>query len=151
MLPITHIFFDWSGTLAFSGSKQYFINGAGISTLYPDTIPVLSELRRCGYILGLIVNTSKSPTKFRKAIKNCLPGLFNGPIILSNDTNVCKKPCKGIFKKALGNMSPKAALMVGNDIRKDIYGADRVGMHTFHINRPANQSLLDLLVRLAEK
>ncbi len=146
-MRITHIFFDWSGTLAFSGSKKDFINGAGISTLYPDSIAVLNELRRRGYVLGLIVNTSKSPIKFRSALKSSgLMPLFNGPIILSSDPGSCKKPCKGIFKKALGTLNPKATLMVGNDLQKDIYGAKMAGMQTFHINRPANQSLLDLLV-----
>ena len=146
-MHLTHIFFDWSGTLAFTGSKKDFISGAGISTLYPDSIAILHELRRRGYVLGLIVNTSKSPTKFRNELKNSgLMTIFNGPVILSNDPGSCKKPCKGIFKKALGTVNPKTTLMVGNDMQKDIYGAKTAGMHTFHINRPANQSLLDLLV-----
>lgn len=146
---ISHIYFDWSGTLAPSGTKRDFIaEPRKLEILYPDTLPVLHELRRRGYILGLIVNTSKRG--FRRAlIASGIQGIFNGPIILSNDAAVpCKKPCADIFKLAIGATNPAHTLMVGNDEVKDIAGAAAAGMKTFRIVRhgPATTNLADLLI-----
>lgn len=144
---LSHIYFDWSGTLAPSGTKRNFIAAPSESILYPDTLPVLLELRRRGYKLGLIVNTSKSPTAFRKAIEIAgLSKLFDN-IRLSNDPGFCKKPCRKIFTVP----NPETSLMVGNDLIKDIAGATAVGMHTFHIRRhgPNMINLVDLLSKLS--
>ena len=114
-------------------------------------MPVLRELRRRGYTLGLIVNTSKRG--FHQALaKSGILKLFNGPVILSNDEGVpCKKPCADIFRVALAGIEPSATLMVGNDEVKDIAGAAAAGMHTFRLVRhgPATTNLTDLLSKLS--
>jgi HAD superfamily hydrolase (TIGR01662 family) len=151
---ITHIYFDWSGTLAYSGSKSTFISGSKnqkLSTLYPDTIPVLRVLRQRGYTLGLITNTSKSPELFRKSLKVIgIDMLFNGAIILSNDPHMCKKPCKCIFNEALrsDHTLPNSALMVGDKLSTDIKGAKSAGMKTYYLCRHAHDTLLYLLDHL---
>ncbi len=60
---ITHIYFDWSGTLARSGSKDILLSNSDLNSklesLFPDTIDVLFELNRSGYKLGIISNSQK--------------------------------------------------------------------------------------------
>jgi putative hydrolase of the HAD superfamily len=53
------------------------------------------------------------------------------PIIVSGDFGY-RKPHEGLFAKALAamNMEPSEVLYVGNDMYRDVYGAQRVGIKT---------------------
>lgn len=144
----THIYFDWSGTIAHKGSREAFISGktmkAKRATLYPDTLRVLSSLHNYDYKLGIISNTSCSPRSFKKALRDAgLSHYFNAAIV-TNTSDVCRKPCEAIFRKALKLDKIKAtqALMVGDNYEKDVKGARRVGFQTFHKTRKRGFSLL---------
>jgi HAD superfamily hydrolase (TIGR01662 family) len=136
---VTHIYFDWSGTLAKRGMRTEFIYGPlslKRSVLYADTLDVLRTLVNNGYTLGIITNTSHSPEAFKKAVKDAgLSKYLRGAIVVNT---TCRKPCASIFRDALKSdgVSPSSALMVGDKLDKDVQGARRVGMHGFH-KKPA--------------
>lgn len=137
---ITHIYFDWASTLAYSKMRNIFLYGKTIedklAVLYPDTEYILEYLTSKGYILGIISNTSKDKNTFLEALADTkLLNYFKGAIILSNGQY--KKPCKEIFNDALITdcITPEKAVMVGNDYYKDIIGAFNVNMFTVYIER----------------
>ena len=126
MESVTHIYFDWSGTLAKPKSKKTFLYGSSVAekcaTLLPDTIKLLKYLTKKGYILGIISNSSKPRAKFIESLKECgLFQFFKGAIVFSSQRGMCKKPCREIFTKALqiDKIPASQAMMVGNDPKTD--------------------------------
>lgn len=137
-MKITHIYFDWSKTLAIPKTRDIFIATSTLSILYPDTLATLQYLNNKGYTLGMISNTHKNPEQFIEALsKSGLMPLFKGTIALSSDPNLCPKACKKIFNYCLyqDNVSPENAVMVGDNYQADVLGALRVGMNAVHVNR----------------
>ncbi len=138
---ITHIYFDWSGTLAKRGSKATFVYGQTTAekcaTLRPGAKRLLQSLKRKGYTLGLISNTSKPANLFLRSLEECgLRDLFSGAIVLNTmDRRLRKKPAPSMFQRALATdgISPSQAMMVGNDYEKDIVGAERAGLMAVQI------------------
>ncbi len=138
---ITHIYFDWSGTLAQKGSKATFIYGETTAekcaTLRPGAKQLLQHLKRKGYTLGIISNTSKPADLFLRSLEECgLRGLFQGAVVLNTmDQRLRKKPAPSMFRRALevDGISPSQALMIGNDYEKDIVGAERAGLTAVQI------------------
>jgi FMN phosphatase YigB (HAD superfamily) len=137
---ITHIYFDWGSTLAYSKIKNIFLYSKTIedklSVLYKDTEYILEYLTSKGYILGIISNTSKDKNTFLESLADTkLLNYFKGAIILSNAQY--KKPCKEIFNDALTTdcITPEKAVMIGNNYYKDIVGAFNVNMFTVYIDR----------------
>jgi putative hydrolase of the HAD superfamily len=121
------------------------------ATVAPDVIPTLSRLRDRGLELGLVSNT-------------CIPGyaldrhlrahdlLELLPVrIYSSDTRF-RKPHPTIFKTALRAMGVTAtsALFVGDKVKNDILGAQRIGMRAILRHRgraPRNSHLADFVIR----
>lgn len=137
-IKITHIYFDWSRTLAIPKTRDIFISTSTLSVLYPDVLETLTYLHKKGYTLGIISNTHKNPEKFIQALsKSGLMQFFNGTIALSSDPQLCPKACKKIFNYCLqqDGVLPEHALMVGDDYQADVVGAQRVGMNAIHVNR----------------
>lgn len=133
---ITHIYFDWSGTLARRGSKATFLYGKTAAekcaTLRPGAKALLQSLVRKGYTLGLISNTSKPAALFMRSLEECgLRHFFKGAVLLNSmGRGLKKKPAPSMFLRALATdgISPSQALMIGNDYEKDVIGAERVGL-----------------------
>ncbi len=138
---ITHIYFDWSGTLAHSGTKKILMDSTKkekLATLYADTFQTLEYLTNKGYKIGLISNTSKPPKKLHQALKEMgIDKYFQASITFANAEGICKKPCKPVFMHALkkDNVSPKNAVMIGNDYKKDIEGARNAGLTAIFVDR----------------
>jgi putative hydrolase of the HAD superfamily len=116
---ITHIYFDWSKTLAFPKTRDIFIGTSTLSILYPDTLSTLTYLKTKGYTLGLISNTHKNPEQFIEALSKS--GLM--PFLSQDD------------------VSPEHAVMVGDNYQADVLGALRVGMNAIHVNRDHEKTL----------
>ena len=138
MNAVTHIYFDWSKTLAIPKTRDIFIATSTLSVLYPDTLFTLKYLYEKGYTLGIISNTHKNPEHFIKALsKSGLMKFFKGTIAISSEPALCAKACKKIFNYCLyqDNVLPEHAVMVGDDYQTDILGGLRVGMNAFHVNR----------------
>ena len=147
---VTHIYFDWSKTLARPKTRDIFINSKNsmkdrLAVLYPDTLPTLEYLFNKGYTLGIISNTHKRPADFVRALSETgLIRYFKGTIALSSDPALCKKACAKIFNHCLKNdgllARPDQAVMVGDDYARDVVGGLRVGMHAVHVDRTRRSS-----------
>lgn len=139
---ITHIYFDWSGTLARRGMKERFARSRSASdaaaVLYSDVIEVLSELRRRGYVIGIISNCSVAATEMKAGIRRAgIAKYFNGGVIFEDGSQFCRKPCREIFAAALqmDGSKPEQALMIGNKREPDVVGAKGAGMHALLVDR----------------
>ena len=139
---VTHIYFDWSETLAKPRTREIFLFGKSVkeklSVLYDDTLFILDYLIKKGYTLGIISNTSKSRRDIMKSFKDTgLINYFKGTIALSSDKHLCKKGCKRIFEYVLENdkIMPNQAVMVGNNYVKDVIGSKNVNMGSIFVDR----------------
>ena len=107
------------------------------SRLFPDAMPTLSELRRCGLRLGIVTNTDGEPGLKRDRIrKDGVEDLFD-VIVIAGDDTVHVKPHPEPFIKALQalNMHANEILYVGDRLEVDVPGAKAVGMHVALIDR----------------
>lgn len=139
---ITHIYFDWYGTLARSDSNIILVSECSPrekrATLFADSIPVLKKLVRAGYTIGIISNSKNSPKKIIQAFREIgIYDLLRGSILITNGTNMCRKPCKSVFSGVIemDNIKPQNALMVGSDYKKDVIGARNAGLHAVYLDR----------------
>ena len=139
---ITHIYFDWSETLAKPRTREIFLFGKTpkekLSVLYDDTLYTLNYLVNKGYTLGIISNTSKNRKDILKSLEDTgLIHYFKGTIALSSDKHLCKKGCKKIFEFALenDNIQSNQAVMVGNNYVKDVIGSKNVNMGCIFLDR----------------
>jgi HAD superfamily hydrolase (TIGR01549 family) len=95
-------------------------------SLYDDVAPVLSDLARSGFRLGLISNTHRCLTSFQEHFD--LAGLISAAI--SSSEHGYNKPHPSIFRTALRllQVTPEEAVMVGDNPKQDIEGALNIGM-----------------------
>jgi len=102
-------------------------------TPYPDAAPILSELKRRGFKLGVIANQPIG-TKQRLADWDLLP-YFD--VIAASAELKAAKPDPTIFRYALTKADCPAhnAVMVGDRLDNDIAPANRLGMHSIRILR----------------
>lgn len=148
------IIFDWGGTLAYSDTRPKFLFGLNLidrlESLYSDTIYTLRQLKRAGFYLGLITNTSHSVYSMVRSLNETGVNYFDF-VVTSTETDTCKKPCSRIFTKGLRllnsdlkiKITPAECLYVGNDYFKDIIGAYKNGLQTAYICR--NNSVPNIL------
>ncbi|MHA1833632.1 MAG: HAD family hydrolase, partial [Candidatus Baldrarchaeia archaeon] len=101
---------------------------------YPDVVPVLEFLKKRGYRLGIISDGLIDVQLNRiRALK--LEKYFD---MFTFSEEVGKnKPALEIFQLALrkANCSPSEAVMVGDNVKTDIVGANRIGMISIWIRR----------------
>src|SRR5436305_13241961 len=92
--------------------------------LYDDALPTLAELRRRGYLLGLLSNTARDLDAFVAHHR------IDVDAALTSATHGKTKPPETIFRRMLGLLGtgPGETLMVGDMLEDDIEGARRVGM-----------------------
>jgi putative hydrolase of the HAD superfamily len=101
--------------------------------VYNDVLPVLEDLKKT-YFLGLLTNgaTDLQNEKIDGAgIRN-----YFHQIICSGELGYAK-PNSLLFKEILirFNVTAKQAIMIGDSLRKDILGAQSLGMKTVWVNR----------------
>ncbi|ASJ04264.1 MULTISPECIES: TIGR02253 family HAD-type hydrolase [Thermococcus] len=101
--------------------------------VYPDTVPTLEWLREEGYLLGVVTS---GPEYQRLKLK--LAGLLDyfDVVVTRDDVNAIKPEPK-IFLYALERLGVDTdeAMMVGDSLSQDVYGAKNVGMVAVWINR----------------
>lgn len=100
----------------------------------------LKKLRKDGYKLALMSNTENiHMQRIEEILKLREKFDYLG---YSFDMNAIK-PDPKTFKTVLAalKISPKEALMVGDSLRSDIDGAQKVGMHTCYIKRKERSSV----------
>lgn len=100
---------------------------------YPDAAPILQELMRRGYKLGVIANQNCGT---EQRLKNW--GLLPFFEMIAASSELCiAKPDPAIFQWALqhADCSPQNAVMVGDRMDNDIAPANRLGIHTIRLKR----------------
>lgn len=99
--------------------------------LYEDALPTLAELRRRGYLLGLLSNTARDLDEF------VAHHGIDVDAVLTSATHGKTKPHETIFRRMLGLLGtrPEETLMVGDTLEDDIEGARIVGMPAVLIDR----------------
>lgn len=136
----------WNELLMQEGIKSSFLRGQlakitahiyrGISRnrlqLYPDVKKVLNELQ-ADYRLALI-SDAQSCYALPEIRAVGLDGYFN-PIVISSHYGF-RKPDSRLFQKALDNMKlkPEEVIWVGNDMFRDIFGANLLGIRNIFID-----------------
>jgi 2-haloalkanoic acid dehalogenase type II len=101
---------------------------------FPDVPRNLVELRDQGYKLALLSNTESLGVKLLERKLN-LKDYFD--LLEYSFEAKAIKPDSKAFEAVLSklNFSPAEALMVGDSLRSDIAGAQKIGMHNCLINR----------------
>ncbi|AEH23927.1 2-haloalkanoic acid dehalogenase-like hydrolase [Pyrococcus yayanosii CH1] len=125
-----------AGVIAYHNTKFAYLREV------PGARKTLLRLREAGYRLGII--TDGNPIKQWEKILRLDLGDFFEHVIISDFAGV-RKPHPKIFRKALKafGVKPEEAVMVGDRLYSDIYGAKRVGMMTvwFRYGKYANAEL----------
>lgn len=112
-----------SGVVAYRKIKEGYVEP------YPNVIPTLIELIRRGYTL-CIISDAPSFQAWSRLAGMKLQHFFDF-VIAFEETKV-KKPHELPFKLALKklNLKPEEIMMVGDDPKRDIKGAKKLGMVT---------------------
>ena len=99
--------------------------------LYDDVLPVLAELRRAGFRIGLVSNTSRDLDAFVRHFG------IDVDAWLSSGTHGKVKPSPLIFAAALELLGVMAAeaVMVGDSLSDDVEGARACGMRAILLDR----------------
>ena len=104
---------------------------------FPDAQPALAELKAHGYSVAIVSNTfQSSATDVAQALEKLGLLQYIDTVVTSSDVGV-EKPHPRMFLTALDNLglsAPEVA-MVGDDIAKDVAGAQRLGIITVFVNR----------------
>jgi FMN phosphatase YigB (HAD superfamily) len=102
--------------------------------LYPDTLEVLSVLRRRGFRTGIVSNNAFPIILESYLASHGQRHLFDVVIVSGNVGYV--KPGKSIFRETLRQLNAQAdeTLFIGDDPEADIKGAKAVGMRTVWMN-----------------
>jgi len=141
---VSHIYFDWSGTLAKSDGlhrrtrKARKARKGDCKMIYSDVKPMLEYLCLKGYTLGMITNSDKDVSYLVTClIRYGLMPYFKGSIVVASMKDMKEKPSSIMFKEALDmdGIRPSDALMVGNKYNVDVEGAKGVGMKTAFVDR----------------
>lgn len=100
---------------------------------YPDTRPLMAELRRRGLRLGLVSNATDLARRVMDHLD--MTRLFDA-VVISSEVGV-RKPDKRIFHIASERLGvpPSRALHIGDKLAVDIKGARRAGMNAILIDR----------------
>lgn len=102
--------------------------------LFPDSIPVLKEIKRSGYLMG-VVSDAQKVFSLEEGEMLGLNQYFDH-IVLSTQFGF-RKPDRRLFAIAcsLLDVPPAQAVYIGDDVRKDIGGAKKAGLHAILVNR----------------
>jgi putative hydrolase of the HAD superfamily len=117
-------------------------------SVYPETVPVLEWLS--GEVpLGLVTN-GLSTLQRDKVERSGLSGYFTS-VVVAEEVGVAK-PDAMMFDETLRRLglSARDAVMVGNDLERDIVGARSAGIAAIHIARAGAETDGDTIANLRE-
>ena len=98
--------------------------------LFPGAADLLWQLRRAGYLLGLVADTR--PGTYRNVLRqHGLLGVFD--LLAISEELGCEKPDPRLFAAALDGLGlrpdeARHAVMVGNNLARDVRGANAAGV-----------------------
>lgn len=101
---------------------------------YPDVIPTLSSLQNLGIRLGIISDGLIEIQE--KRLRALGISQFFDILVFSEEVG-CNKPSPKVFKYALkiARAKPNRCVMIGDNVKTDILGANRVGIISVWIKR----------------
>lgn len=101
--------------------------------LYPETLPVLRELRRRGYLIGAVSNWS---TELPEILEKLRLIDYLDSLVVSDQIGY-HKPQPEIFRHALNSLVADAseAVHIGDDLEADVEGARRAGIRPIWLDR----------------
>jgi HAD superfamily hydrolase (TIGR01549 family) len=102
-------------------------------SMYPETLPVLQELKNRGYRLGVVANWEPSLHRFVREFE--LESFFR-TVVPAAEVGL-RKPDPYIFHQALRQVGVEAreAMHVGPFLREDVNGATQAGVLPVWLNR----------------
>lgn len=102
--------------------------------LFPEIGPLLEELKRRGYKLGIVTNGV--PDLQREKLAGCGVADRFDAIVVSGEID-CGKPDPGIFRHICGELGvqPADCVMVGDNPGRDVAGAIAAGMRSVWVQR----------------
>lgn len=105
----------------------------GIHEVYPDAEPILRELRPA-YRLGLVTNGAPGIQRDKLDGSGLEP--YFDAVVISGEVGV-GKPDREIFCITLDRLGaqPDTTVLVGNNLRTDIAGAQQIGLRSVWLNR----------------
>lgn len=107
--------------------------------LFSDTLPTLAELRRRGYLLGIVTNRLWGGQPFHEDLQSIgLLDYFDSQhIAISGDLGI-RKPNPRIFEYALNSfqVSPRETAMIGDSLSADVLGSQPLGIHAIWKPKP---------------
>lgn len=103
--------------------------------LFQDSLNFLRTLRKEGYKLALVSNAA-SDLAIREALDRLGIARFFDAIIISSQVGL-RKPSSVVFMKALKalNVKPREAVFIGDSLKYDIAGANKLSIKTILISR----------------
>lgn len=114
----------------------------GSRVLFPDAIDTLIELQRRGFLLGIVTNRIWGGAPFLASMDRIglLKFFIPETMAISADLRI-RKPHAAIFQYALQalNVKPEEAVMVGDSLRADIVGSNR--LHIYAVWKPRPESI----------
>ena len=124
----------WDPEIIAAGVAAYHDTKLSYLRPFPETIPVLLELREEGYLLG-IISDGRPVKQWEKLIRLGLHHFFNTVVI--SESFGQQKPDVKLFETALAEVGCKAsdALMVGDRLDKDVSGAKAAGMKSVWLRK----------------
>jgi len=132
----------------FEGFDEYFeevFKGFELAqhwVLFPESIEVLTQLKKTGFELGVISNFD---TRFFSILRALDLSQFFDTLTISSLAGAAK-PSPKIFQYALDQhcLLPQEAVHVGDHEREDFYGAQDAGLYAFHLDRTKKKEQVDL-------
>jgi len=106
--------------------------------LFPDSLPVLEEMKKSGYPLGVVSDAQKVFWLNEGEILGIRQ--FFKFILLSTHFGF-RKPDPRLFRIACAmlNTPPEEAVYIGNDLETDVKGAKQIGMQAILLDRKTEQ------------
>jgi len=105
--------------------------------LFPDSLPVLEEMKKSGYPIAVVSDAQKVFCLEEGEILGLSP--FFGQVVMSTYLGF-RKPDPRIFAIActLLDVAPQQAVYIGNDPETDVKGAQGIGMQAILLDRDRN-------------
>jgi len=104
----------------------------------PDLYPVLDEIHKSDYRLGMISNAGNAANVQRLIDKVDIRKYFD-PLLISSGVGL-RKPHRLLFEVVLNTwqLPAEQVVMIGDMLNADVLGAQRVGMHQIWITADAD-------------
>lgn len=97
--------------------------------MLPEIVPMLEELRRRGYRIGILSNCSGEEVD---VVRESVLVPLTDHIVLSHETGLCK-PERGIYQLAADGLGvqPEECVFIGDGGSRELYGAENIGMKPY--------------------